>query len=241
MALTLVLALIPTPRATHDDRPAPEPLFNGADLSGWSVKCKPEDRSTPFWRVEDGRLVVDSLADDRHDYVWLVTDREFSDFELRLRFQAFRSSPGNSGVQIRSRYDDSAGWLDGPQIDIHPPGPWRTGMIYDETRGVQKWIAPSLPKVSDAKPDMAPPGLVMRFADDAPDSWNDLVITARGTRIRAVLNDVVIRDWDGAGVLDDATHQARDVGLRGHIALQLHRGDRLKMRFKDITIIDLAP
>jgi hypothetical protein len=210
-------------------------LFNGTDLSGWSVRCKPDDRAREFWRVEQGCIVVDSLSSSDHDYVWLVTDREFDDFELALKFQVFRDSPGNGGVQVRSRYDEEAGWMDGPQIDIHPPGPWRTGMIYDETRGVQKWIAPSLPKVSDARPDMAPPGLVLHFAGDTPD-WNELTITVRGTQVRVVLNGVVIRDWDGAGVLDDATHRARNVGMRGHIALQLHRGDRLKMRFKDITI-----
>jgi hypothetical protein len=40
------------------------------------------------------------------------------------------ASPGNTAVQFRSRYDASAtapngGWLDGPQVDIHPPAPFR--------------------------------------------------------------------------------------------------------------------
>ncbi len=212
-----------------------ESLFNAKDLTGWEIMCKPADRGKTFWRVEDQCIVVDSLKQPEHDYVWLQTIREFGDFELRLKFQAYRDSPGNSGVQIRSRYDETAGWLDGPQIDIHPPGPWRTGMIYDETRGVKKWISPSLPNVGDAKPEMATAGLVMHFSDDSP-AWNTLVITARGTSIRAVLNGVVVRDWDGRGVLDDAIHQQRRVGMRGHIALQLHAGDRLKMRFRDIAI-----
>jgi hypothetical protein len=216
-----------------------QPLFNGTNLTGWKVQCKPEDRSKTYWRVEDGCIVADSMADSKHDYIWLQTEREFGDFELRLKFQAFRNSPGNSGVQFRSRYDETAGWLDGPQLDIHPPGPWRTGFIYDETRGVQKWIAPSLPKVSDARPEMAPPNLVMYYSDDTP-AWNELEISARGTRVRAVLNGVVVRDWDGAGVLDDATHRERNVGLRGHLALQIHKGDRLKIRFKEIYLCDLG-
>lgn len=213
-------------------------LFNATNLAGWKVHCKPEDRSKAYWRVEDGCIVADSLADANHDYVWLATEREFGDFELRLKFQAFRDSPGNSGVQIRSRYDEAAGWLDGPQLDIHPPAPWRTGMIYDETRGVQKWIAPSVPKVTDVKPEMAAPNLVFHYSDQTP-GWNELEISARGTRIRAVLNGVVVQDWDGAGVLDDATHRQRNVGLRGHIALQLHSRDRLRIRFKDISLREL--
>ena len=93
-------------------------LFNGTDLSGWTVKCKPADRDYPFWKVADGTIVADSMSGPKPDYVWLMTHKEYGDFVLRLEFQAFRDSPGNSGVQIRSRYDDAAGWLDGPQVDI---------------------------------------------------------------------------------------------------------------------------
>jgi len=54
-----------------------------------------------------------------------------------------------------------------------------------------------------------------------------------------VLNGVVVQDWDGAGVLDDATHRQRNVGMRGYIALQIHRGDRLRMRFREIILREL--
>jgi hypothetical protein len=86
---------------------------------------------------------------------------------------------------------------------------------------------------------MAPPSLVMYYSEDTP-AWNELEISARGTRVRAVLNGVVVRDWDGAGVLDDAKHRERNVGMRGHLALQIHKGDRLKMRFKDVSFRELG-
>ena len=92
-----------------------ESLFNGKDLTGWVVKCKLADAGKQFWRVEDGTILADSMADKRHDYIWLLTEQEYGDFVLRLHFQAYRDNPGNSGVQIRSRYDDQAGWLDGPR------------------------------------------------------------------------------------------------------------------------------
>jgi len=214
-------------------------LFNGRDLSGWTVKCKPEDRTKSYWKVEDGVIVADSMDGAKHDYLWLVSDREYSDFVLRLKFQAFRNNPGNSGVQIRSRYDDAAGWLDGPQLDINPPGPWRTGMIWDETRGVQHWLFPPVPKGKWVDETMAPSGMKFLFSDD-PAAWNELEITAVGTRVKAVLNGVLVTDYDGTGMLDDATHRARQVGERGHLALQIHTGDRLRIRFKDVQVRELA-
>ena len=217
-----------------------QPLFNGQDLTGWTVKCKPADQGKSFWRVEDGCIVADSMGRPDHDYVWLVSDNEYSDFVLRLQFQAYRDSPGNSGVQIRSRYDDQAGWLDGPQVDIHPPGPWRTGMIWDETRGSGRWLYPPVPKGKWVNQLMANPDLVFHYADEEP-AWNTLEIRAIGTAIEVVLNGIPVTSYDGATVLDDEMHRERAVGLRGHIALQIHTGDQLKIRFRDIVVREPTP
>jgi len=102
-----------------------------------------------------------------------------------VQWQAFRDSPGNSGVQMRSRYDDAAGYMDGPQVDINPPGPWRTGMIWDETRGSGRWLYPDVPRGKWVNETMAAPGLRFLYSDDG---WNDLEITAVGMKLRAVLN-----------------------------------------------------
>ncbi len=214
-------------------------LFNGRDFTGWTIKCKPADQDKQFWHVQNGTILADSIGHTDHDYIWLLTDKQYSDFVLRLRFQAYRDSPGNSGVQIRSRYDDDAGWLDGPQIDINPPEPWRTGMIWDETRQVNRWLYPDLPKDEWVNESMADPNLIFRYSDQLP-RWNSLQITAIGNQISAVLNGVPVTNYDGSGVLNDAIHQYRDVGRSGHIALQIHKNDQLKIRFKDIFIKDLA-
>jgi hypothetical protein len=214
-------------------------LFNGKDLSGWIVKCKPSDKDKQFWGVEAGTILADSIGTKKHDYVWLVTQQEYSDFILRLRFQAYRESPGNSGVQIRSRYDDEAGWLDGPQIDINPPGAWRTGMIWDETRGVNRWLYPNVPKGKWVDKSMANPELVFYYSDEGP-GWNELEITTVGTRLNACLNGVKVMEYDGEGVLNDDIHKGRKVGLIGHIALQIHTNDELKIRFKDVYIKELS-
>jgi hypothetical protein len=85
---------------------------------------------------------------------------------------------------------------------------------------------------------MANPDLVFYYADEGP-GWNTLEIAAVGTRITALLNGILVTNYDGAGVLDDTIHRAHDVGLTGHIALQIHKGDQLRIRFRDIAIAEL--
>ncbi|MHB1307987.1 MAG: 3-keto-disaccharide hydrolase [Limisphaerales bacterium] len=241
LASLVVLSLVVRANAGETAGPVEpgfEPLFNGRDLSGWTVKCKPADRERTWWRVEEGTIVADSMEAGKHDYLWLVSEREYGDFVLRLRFQAFRDNPGNSGVQIRSRYDDEAGWLDGPQVDLNPPGPWRSGMVWDETRGNQRWLWPEIPKGTWVDESMILGKAPFYFAHEQP-AWNDLEISARGTEIAAVLNGVPVMKWNGRGVLDDAIHRERRVGMLGHLALQIHTGDRLKIRFKDIRVREL--
>ena len=214
------------------------PLFNGHDLSGWTIKCQPQDQGKVFWTVIDGAIQCDSMGRKDHNYVWLLTEKEFADFELKLKFQADKNSPGNSGLQFRSRFDDAAngGWLDGPQVDIHPPAPmsWRTGLIYDETREERRWISPSL-KDSSMDPKFNPTHHVFKYTDDG-DGWNDLTLICQGMHVKTILNGVVRTDWNGAGVLDNAAHVRHNVGSIGCFALQLHTGDQLRIRFKDIRI-----
>lgn len=221
-----------------DDNASWVSLFNGRDLTGWTIECKPEDRAHTFWTAKDGAIVADSMGVEKHDYIWLVSQKEYADFVLRLRFQAFKDSPGNTGLQVRSRYDHAAFWLDGPQLDINPPGPWRTGMIWDETRGMQCWLHPNVPKGKWVDPSMAKPGLKLYFSTDEP-SWNEMEVTVRGTTIQATLNGVLITDYEGTGVLNDAIHQQHKVGMQGHIALQIHTGDKLRVKYKDLFIKEL--
>jgi len=217
------------------------PLFNGRDLSGWTVKCQAKDRDKAFWTVDGGAILCDSMGRKDHNYVWLLTEKEYGDFELQLKFQAYRDSSGNSGVQFRSRFDETAqgGWLDGPQVDINPPPPmpWRTGLIYDETREERRWISPSL-KNATMDPKFKPAHYVFKYADDG-DGWNELTLICKGTRVKTILNGVVMTDWDGAGVLDNTAHWKHNVGLVGHFALQLHAGDQLRIRFRDIRMREL--
>jgi hypothetical protein len=217
-------------------------LFDGETLDGWELKAAPDDQEKGYWQVVEGAIVCNSMGDKNHGAVFLQHKLPIDDFELKLKFQAFRDSPGNSGVQIRSRWDaDSTeaqgGRMEGPQIDIHPPLPWRTGLIYDETWESRRWISPSMEswKISE---EQGPEEWLFNYANDA-NPWNDLVIRCEGTKIQVTVNRVPISDFDGTGILDSPDHQKRGVGMNGQIALQLHQKDELHLKFKDIFIREL--
>ena len=220
-----------------------EPLVNGENLDGWTVKCIPADQDKEYWKVKEGFIECNSLGFPEHNYVWLASDREFTDFHIKLKYQIFRESGGNSGVQFRSSYDDSdeanyGGWLNGPQVDIHAPEPFRNGLIYDETEGVRRWIHPSLPDWRIA-PEQAPESALLTtlvYFEDDPEAWNSMEIISEGMIIKTRVNGNWVSEYDGSGILNDKVHQKWNSGESGCIAFQLHMNDELLIRFKDILI-----
>lgn len=93
-------------------------LFNGKDLTGWEIY------GTEKWSVEDGLLVCESGPDKEYGY--LVTDKEYKDFELSVDFK--QSANGNSGVFFRSSIEGTkiSGW----QVEVAPPK-HDTGGVYE--------------------------------------------------------------------------------------------------------------
>ena len=117
-------------------------------------------------------------------------------------------------------------------MDIHPPAPVRTGLIYDETREEKRWIYPNLENWK-IQPTDAPHKWTFKYAEEG---WNDIAIICEGTHIKTVLNGDVVTDWDGAGVLDNEAHQKHNITKSGHVALQLHMREALKIQFNNIKI-----
>lgn len=224
----VAVLVVPTSVATAGEKGF-RPLFDGKTLDGWTVNCLPKDRqfARVAWTVDRGTLLANTVGHKEHFYILLATKKEYGDFVLRLRFQVPRGVTGNSGIQIRSRYNPKTGWMEGPQIDINPPDPKLTGKLWNEGPGEHRWLSNQPVK-----------RLKFSYADEG-DGWNDLEISAAGMRIRSVLNGVTVVDYDGSGVLDDALHKQHRVGIRGVIALQIHSYHELKLRFKDIRIKSL--
>jgi hypothetical protein len=95
-----------------------KPIFNGKDLSGWTVN------GTEKWYVENGELVCESGPDKQYGY--LSTNKSYRNFILTLEFK--QEANGNSGVFFRSSIEGVkiSGW----QVEVAPPGK-HTGGIYE--------------------------------------------------------------------------------------------------------------
>ncbi|MGL1934110.1 MAG: ThuA domain-containing protein [Fibrobacterales bacterium] len=201
-------------------------LFNGVDLTNWIIKAHSEDLDKNYFTVEDG-VIVANAYDTNHDYVWLYSEKEYTDFHLKLKFQGDRGSYANSGIQVRSRYDydDTGGWLNGPQIDVGFTG--RNGSIWDETRNNQKWLS------------FDSTDRTIYWSDETP-AWNNLEVIVKGLHIITIQNGDTITNYNGGGIFDDANHTNLGVGTTGHIALQIHTSDQMLIRFKDIEIQDIS-
>lgn len=82
---------------------APISLFNGKDLTGWSLIPRSGENG---WKVVNGVLVNDPAQTEgqpRKRYGNLRTDREFEDFNLKLEVNIPAGS--NSGVYLRGVYE----------------------------------------------------------------------------------------------------------------------------------------
>lgn len=90
------------------------PLFDGKDLSGWTMS---DPNATSRWTVENGTLVSPGHGPE------LISAAKFGDFKLHVEFNCARGA--NSGVYLRGRYELQI------EDDPEPEGPtMRTGGVY---------------------------------------------------------------------------------------------------------------
>ncbi len=210
-------------------------LFNGEDLTGWNVISAVDD-DKDFVSVQNGAINITS--DGGHGWLWLMSEKEYTDFVLKLKFSAPNGDYGNSGVNFRSQFDeaDDGGYLNGPQVDIYPRDNWRTGLILDMTRGNERWLQPDLPNWN-ITPQSTPDGWSFNYEPE----WNDLEIHVIGTTVTTIVNGITyVDEWDGDGVINSSAHQSKGVGETGYFALQAHSGEQVQIAFKDIYIQDLT-
>jgi hypothetical protein len=95
-------------------------LFNGTDLSNWSVV------GDGNWRVENGTTTADQSTDGS----FLVSDLSFADFELQLEFWV--DTDANSGIFIRCTDPESIDETSCYEVNIfdaRPDQTYRTGSI----------------------------------------------------------------------------------------------------------------
>jgi hypothetical protein len=160
------------------------------------------------WLVEDGTILCQSTA---NKYGYLTTEKTYRNFNLRLRFKP--EAKGNSGVFFHARItgDDpqSGPAIEGMQVEVDPSVGNHTGGLYES--GGRGWVVQ--------------PGAEGEKALK-PGEWNELEVSVHGSHIVTRLNGVQVVDYK------DARQKFTD----GAIALQIHTGGGVRMRWKDIAI-----
>lgn len=182
-------------------------------LAGWMIRG-----GAATFRVEGDEVIGTTVPKTPNTF--LVSEREYGDFELLLEFK--QDPRLNSGVQIRSSVlgdvNARAGRVAGYQVELDPSPRSYTGGIYDEAR--RGWLAPLIDNPS------------ARSAY-RPGAWNRLRVVAKGATVRTWVNGVPAADVFDA------------MDSRGQLALQVHgvgdTAEPMEVRFRGIRVREFGP
>lgn len=162
---------------------------------------------TNLWMVENGELIGRSPGIKYNDF--LATKGSYGDFILKARVKLVdKSGKANSGIQYRSQRVPNSHEVSGYQADM---GQNYWGCLYDESR--RKKILVQAPKELER---------VLKR-----DDWNEYVIRCEGAHIIQELNGLKTVDY---------VEKDPAIDRRGIIALQIHGGGPMEVRFKDLWI-----
>jgi len=164
-----------------------ESLFNGKDLSGWTIY------GTELWYVEDGLLVCESGPDKEYGY--LGTEKEYKNFELTLEFK--QGADGNSGVFFRSSIEGTkiTGW----QVEVAPPGS-NTGGIYESYgRG---WLIQPDPELDKFLKFGEWNTMKIRVVGDLVETWlnGQKMIEFKDQKIGEAMGSIALQIHSGGGI-----------------------------------------
>ena len=150
--------------------------------------------------MQNGEIVGKTATGLKRN-TFLKSQLAVEDFRLSVKVK-LTPNKENSGIQFRSDPLPD-GEMRGPQADIGA-GWW--GKLYEESgRGL-------LVKEGGEK---------FVKADD----WNEYVVEARGSRVKAWINGHLVFDYDDP-----------KLSRRGVIGLQVHSGGPMEVRFKDLKL-----
>ena len=181
-------------------------LFNGKDLTGWTVT---KGGKLSVWGAADGVLFVDGKGGG-----WLLTDKDYGDFEIRLEYKM--PNQGNSGVALRSPTQGDPAYA-GMEIQLIDDAGWKGKLESWQHTGAIYNVVP--PSSQPSKP---------------VGQWNKIRIVAKGRTLKVELNDVQIVDAN----LDDhkdslKKHPGLEAREKGRLGLQSHDG---RVEFRNIFL-----
>jgi hypothetical protein len=184
------------------EKSKPIAIFDGKTLNGWEGDLK-------VFRVEDGAIVGGSLKTALSHNEFLTSNKEFGDFELRLKVKLAGAASANGGIQFRSRRVPNNREMSGYQADM---GQHYWGSLYDESRRNKTLAGPNAEELKK----------VLK-----PNDWNDYVIRCEGRHIQLWLNGLKTVDY---------TEPDEKLEPKGLIGLQIHGGPASEAWYKDLEI-----
>lgn len=222
--ITLVGCASDAPEAAQS---AAEPefvsIFNGENLDGWHLDRHDADTSLTLFTIEDGELVLDTPGTE--EYAWLTYDKALTDFKLKLKFMAYKDAVGNCGIQFRDEWINKEYPRHG--FDLASNVPQSTGFIWDFQ---EAWLPYAMEgyNAENFEPYL-PEGWTYKWSTDA-DPWNEFEVSVIGSQVKSFLNGKPIINWDGGLKIKPS----------GYIAIEVHKQQVFKFRFKDIELADLS-
>lgn len=129
--------------------------------------------------------------------------------DFELTLEFKQEADGNSGVFFRSTIDGVR--ISGWQAEVAPPGLYSGGIYESYGRG---WLIQPEPELDSA----------LRMGE-----WNEMKLRVVGDRVTTWINGTQMID------LTDAEIGQR----RGHIALQIHDGGGIKVRWRNLRVARL--
>lgn len=189
-------------------------LFNGQDLTGWSV----HDGKSESWKFQDGAASCVAPGGG-----WLMSDLLISDFELQFEY---RLSPGsNSGVSLRFPGTGNPS-LEGLEIQLldDRSEKYQNNQPQQATGSLYFAVAPQV-----------------RDAARAACEWNQCSVVCEGPRLKVTINGQLVNSIDLDQITKTSGGVTRKVSaLRspvGSIALQSHVS---QVDFRNVFVKDLT-
>ncbi len=129
--------------------------------------------------------------------------------DFELTLEFKQEADGNSGVFFRSTIEGVR--ISGWQAEVAPPGLYSGGIYESYGRG---WLI---------KPELELDS-ALRMGE-----WNEMKIRAEGGRVTTWINETQMIDIEDEQIGE----------VKGHIALQIHDGGGIKVRWRNLRLIEL--
>ena len=252
IALTLGVCTLSSCKQSQPE-PQWESIFNGKDLTGWTVKVTGYPCGENFantFRVEDGvlKVVYDGYDEFNNRFGHIYTDKEYSYYKLRLQYrfigEQIKGGPGwavrNSGAMLHCP-DPNTMHLD-QDFPVSIEGQFLGGNGVDErptgnicTPGTEVFIANEKYEehcaTSNSKTYHGDQWVTAEFVVYGDSLAHHII---EGDTVLTYTNMTI----GGGGVSPDPGYKAGTPLGKGRIALQ---SESHPVEFKNIEIMDLSP